>query len=231
MKVAVLQQYLRSLLEPLRASGASAKVLTDLERTAQELDNFRDRDLADMAEFLRRARDYEQQGHWAPVKGAAKKAKTAPSVESIAERLQNLAGTANLQAEVAALEPLTIPQIRDLMKRLGITGGFKKKPEGLQRIAAWLAGPRSESPASPDKLARVIETLKSLKAKADAPDAPFDEIEAELQAIESRLDAREAIQAATSLGVIRSLNTRADAIEAIRRKVLEVKLARESIAY
>ena len=44
MKVATLQQYLRSLAGPLQAAGAAAKVTTDLEQTCQALEPFKDQD-------------------------------------------------------------------------------------------------------------------------------------------------------------------------------------------
>src|SRR4029077_7260537 len=105
MKVAVLQQYLHSLLEPLRASSASAKVINDLEGTCQELETFRDKDVSALAEFLRRAKTYEEQGHWRPGAGKAagrsKKAKPEPvNLEEFAHRLRTQVGSANIQAEL-----------------------------------------------------------------------------------------------------------------------------------
>ncbi len=138
-----------------------------------------------------------------------------------------------MQGELAGIERLTVPQLKELMKLLGISGTFKKKQDGIDKIRTSLEGAHAlQTEPMPDhKLARIVETLNTLKAKADAPDAPFDEIEAELHSQESLLDARDALAAAKALGVVRSMNNRAEALEAIRRKVLEVKLARESIAY
>jgi hypothetical protein len=237
MKVSVLQQYLRSLLDPLRASGASAKIVGDLDRSCQELEPFKEKELSDLADFLRRAKTYEEQGNWpaSKVPTRSRKQKEAVDLQETANRLRSLVGNSDIQAELTAVEKLTLAQIRELLQMLGITGGTKKKLDGQEKIRLFLSGTSGQaqhySGPSEEKLARIIETLKSLKAKADGPDAPFDEIEAELKSLESQLNAREAPAAAKALGVIRTLTTRTEALEAIRRKVLAVKLARESIAY
>jgi hypothetical protein len=236
MKVSVLQQYLRSLLEPLRASGASAKLLGDLDQASLELDSFKEKDWSELAEFLRRAKTYEQEGNWPAPKSMtrSRKQKETIDVRQIADRLRSLVGKGDIQPELDAIEKLTLPQIRELLQLLEL-GGIKKKLDGREKIRLFLSGPSGEAQPSfapsEEKLARIIETLKSLKAKADEPDAPFDEIEAELKSLEAQLNAREAPVAAKALGILRTLTTRTDALDAIRSKVLAVKLARESIAY
>jgi hypothetical protein len=239
MKVAVLQQYLRNLLEPFRATGASAKVLTDLERTCQELEAFKDKDVCDLAEFLRRAKTYEEQGNWPVEKTAtrARKRKEPINLQETADRLRSLVGSGNPEPEIAELAKLSVPEIRQLLRLLEISDGIQRKLDGQERIRLFLAGVsqqtigHSGSAASEEKLTRIVETLKLLKEKADAPEAPFDEIEAELHSLERQLGAREAKSAAKALGVIRTLANRADALDAIRRKVLAMKYASESIAY
>src|ERR1700730_6003741 len=171
MKVAVLQQYLRSLLEPLRASSASAKILADLEGTCQELESFREKDVSTLAEFLRRAKTFEEQGHWPAGKaGGSKKAKSDPiNLQDFANHLRTQVGSANIEAELADLGKLTLPQLRELIKVIGISGANKKKADGQERIRSYLLGwanpPGHAHPAagpSDGKLTRIVETLKSL---------------------------------------------------------------------
>ncbi len=94
MKVAVLQQYLRSLVEPIKASGASTKLIGDLEAACQGLESFREREFADLAEFLFRAATYEEQGHWPAGRAAPgkKNKELAVSPQELAQRLRHLRG-------------------------------------------------------------------------------------------------------------------------------------------
>ena len=62
MKVADLQQFLRSLGGPLQAAGASQKVVAELERAAAALDRFGSSTIADFAQFLEMADQYMKTG-------------------------------------------------------------------------------------------------------------------------------------------------------------------------
>jgi hypothetical protein len=146
-----------------------------------------------------------------------------------------------LDSKLTRLEQsLTQAAIKALAAALGAAGSIRSKAQGLAKVRERLqaAGgaatqqPGAAPPATPgtdtDKL---VEVLTALKAKAERPGAPAEEIEDELRSLGGRLDRDTAIAVARRLGVVRSLDTRAEALEAIRRKVFEVKLARESIAY
>ena len=67
MRVADLQQFLRSLVEPLKVSGAKAAIIDDLEASARGLDPFADRPVGEFAAFLARADHFvrpAQPGVW-----------------------------------------------------------------------------------------------------------------------------------------------------------------------
>jgi hypothetical protein len=223
---------------PLRAGGAATKLVDDLERTCQQLDPFADRDLADFAAFLQRAKTYEQQGHW-PAGGSAKPARrakaAAPSIPELADRLR----ASDPEAQTLMLDSLTIAQLRELIGCLGISASFKKKVDGIQKVRSFLLAvphdsstPAATAVTAPEnKVAGIVAALNALRTRAELADAPFDEIEAQLLSLQEQLDAREAISAAKAMGVIRTISTRGEALEEIRRKVFEVKLARESIMY
>lgn len=242
MKVSVLQEYLRSLVQPLRASGAAAKLTGDLETTCLELETFRDRDFADLAAFLQRARTYEEQGHW-PAGGkqtrAASRSKgQAIPVPELADRLRAVANTPDAEAEMKRVEALTVPQLRELIKSLGIAGSFKNKPDGLEKIRAFLRGfePGSSAadehqPAPERDLDAIVARVRLLKNKAETAAGSDEDIESELRSLQEKLDARAAISLARALGITRSISTRAEALEEIRRHVFEDKLAREGILY
>ena len=121
-----------------------------------------------------------------------------------------------------------------------MTKKAKKKAVLSETILSVLKGPQTgtvtereakEPSSGGSKIARLAEIILALKSKADGPDAPHDEIEAELRSLEEQMDRDEAITVAKQIGVVRHLNSRNEAIEEIRRKVFEMKRARESIAY
>ena len=103
-------------------------------------------------------------------------------------------------------------------------------PQTETTSTATEPGAKEPSPGH-SKIARLAEIVSALKAKADGPDAPYDEIEAELRSLEGQMDRDEAIAVAKQIGIIRHVNSRNEAVEEIRRKVFEMKRARESIAY
>lgn len=122
------------------------------------------------------------------------------------------------------------PDIRALAECLGASGTARTTKEGWgEKILEALAFPASQPAPGRDKIARLSEILAALKAKADGPDAPTDEIEAELRSLEEQMDNDAALAVAKRFGVGRSLGSRAEAIEEIRRKVFEKKRARESV--
>lgn len=104
------------------------------------------------------------------------------------------------------------------------------RPPQQQTTSPTEPGARGTSSAD-SKVLRLTEIVAALKAKADGPDAPYDEIEAELRSLEGQLSREEAIAIAERIGIVRHLNSRNEAVEEIRRKVFEMKRARESIAY
>ncbi len=62
MNVAALQQFLRSLVGPMQAAGASQKVVHELEEAGSALEPFRDFDFGRFAAFLRQAEEYQRTG-------------------------------------------------------------------------------------------------------------------------------------------------------------------------
>lgn len=161
-------------------------------------------------------------------RGGARRKSAAAADPAVAQRqADELRATPaeQLEGKLHELEQsLTAAGVKALAAALGIPGSIRTKAQGLAKVRERLLAP----PAEADKL---VELLTALKAKAERPGAPEDEIEDELRSLGEQLDRDTAIEVARRLGVVRSLATRAEALEAIRRKVFEVKLARESIAY
>jgi hypothetical protein len=130
-----------------------------------------------------------------------------------------------LAAKLSHLQQsLTPAGVKALAAALGVSGAIRTKPQGITKIREHLSAPLPE-------VLKLVEALTALKAKAEQPGASDEAIEGELRTLDDRLNRDTAIDVAKRLGVVRTLSTRAEALEAIWRKVFEVKLARESIAY
>ncbi|MHB1425006.1 MAG: hypothetical protein ACYC3I_17675 [Gemmataceae bacterium] len=328
MKVNVLQQFLRNLILPLESSAADAGAITALQRACQGFDPFQDKDVAEFAEFLTRAANYERDGKWptinpplsgpivdepnaqeyarrlrtflereapanepipehvrAELKQLAKRLKATQikemarelqveetfrgakqgiekivlrltgqklrgkksrsarraaaadpaEIQQYAAELKELSGDDGLESRVRELVgTLSGPKLKALAETLGATRKARRKPLWSEILLAALRQPAAESEetsSSDSKVERLAEIIAALKSKADGPDAPADEIEAELRSVEEQLDRDESIEVAKRIGVVRHLHSRTEAIEEIRRKVFETKRARESVAY
>lgn len=165
------------------------------------------------------------------------------AIQQYAAELRNPTGSDALEQRVQELvAKLSVPNLKALAESLGATGKARRK-EGWNAIllSALRSSPTEgttateaenrDNSAEDGKVARWAEIVAALKTKADGPDAPHDEIDAELQSLAEQMDRDESIAVAKRIGVVRHLNSRNEALEEIRRKVFEMKRARESIAY
>jgi hypothetical protein len=152
----------------------------------------------------------------------------AATLEQYAAELKNLGdGEGRKQRVTELVKQLKGPDIRALAESLGAGGTARTTKDGWgEKILAALA-----APPGGDKVARLTEIVAALKAKAEGPDAPTDEIEAELRSLEEQMDQDEAIAVAKRIGAARPLNSRMEAVEEIRRKVFEKKRTRETVAH
>jgi hypothetical protein len=150
------------------------------------------------------------------------------TLQQYAAELQNLAdGEGRSQRVKELVKQLKGPDIRALAESLGAGGTARTTKDGWgEKILEALA-----APPGGDKIARLAEILAALKAKAQGPGAPIDEIEAELRSLEEQMDNEEAVALAKRIGTGRQLNSRTEAIEEIRRKVFEAKRTPESVAH
>jgi hypothetical protein len=150
------------------------------------------------------------------------------TLQQHAAELRNLDdGEGRKQRVKELVKQLKGPDIRALAEALGASGTARTTKDGWgEKILAALA-----APTGGDKIARLSEILAALKAKADGPDAPTDEIEAELRSLEEQMDNDEAIAVAKRIGIGRQLSSRTEAVEEIRRKVFEAKRTPESVAH
>lgn len=330
MKVSVLQEFLRSRIAPSETGAGPASDAAALQRACQGLDPFRDKDVADFAEFLTRAAAYEREGKWPSAQPSINgRIVDEPNASEYARRLRTF-----LEREVTPGNPipdevrtelirlakrLKPAQIREMARELQIEESFRGKKQGIEKIVLRLTGqrlserrpraprrtdveldqetlqqyaselrnladaegrtqrvkdlvkqlrgpdiralaeslgaggtarttkdgwgekilealashgePAALAAGSDNKITRFTEILAALKAKAEGPDAPIDEIEAELRSLEEQMNDEEAVTVAKRIGVGRPLPSRTEAFEEIRREVFETRRTPESVAH
>ena len=102
MKVEVLQQYLCSLLGPLKDAQAADNSIDDLNSLIKSLSVFAKKPAREFAEFISRCQTYEREGHWPVLRpNITGNAIDIPSPELIGIRIQHF-----LEREVQANRPL-----------------------------------------------------------------------------------------------------------------------------
>ena len=150
------------------------------------------------------------------------------TLQQYVAELGNLTEDDGLTQRVKELvKQLKGPDIRALAESLGARGTARTTKDGWgEKLLEALAAPPGD-----DKVARLTEILVALKGKAEGPDAPTDEIEAELRSLEEQMDDEAAIAVAKRFGVARQLDSRTQAVEEIRHKVFETKRMHESVAH
>ncbi|MCS6978365.1 MAG: hypothetical protein NZM31_15355 [Gemmatales bacterium] len=127
MNVRELQQFIRSLHAPLAAAGAPRKITDDLERIVAGLEPFRDRPLAEFADFLVRAEEYHRTG----VVSGRRRQRQPVDQNKVLEAAQNFKGLCEraLDPDVSSesiegelnriVEPLNDAELRQVVQEVG----------------------------------------------------------------------------------------------------------------
>jgi len=134
LTVADLQQFINGLAQPMRSAGANQKAIDDLLRMSQGLEPFKERMIGEFNEFLQTAYNYVTDGTLPEPGRRSRRAGTpkAPmmSVDEAAQRVMALyergASDPNLdyaviEAELKMLEPMTVPQLKQLAEQINMT--------------------------------------------------------------------------------------------------------------
>lgn len=142
----MFQQYLRSLLSPLRESGASTKLIDDIEGACRALGPFGEQTVEAFAAFLHRADEYERTGTIPivpkPVSRSRNKVAAEPfdveavlrEVRALYERSTDDAVTyGQIETEVAKLDRLKKPELDSIIQGFGL-GKAKTKKAALDAI-------------------------------------------------------------------------------------------------
>jgi hypothetical protein len=144
MKVHDLQQFLRSLAQPLTAAGGK-KVADDLERAAGGFEQFRDMSITDFCNFLDKANHFvttgalPKSGRGAPRKAAGLseeelRQKTQRLMEMYEKALDADFSYEQVKEEVKGLDKLTVGALKQIAKEMGINRSFRKKADVLDAL-------------------------------------------------------------------------------------------------
>ena len=171
MKVAVLQQFLRSLTAPLQAAGASPKVTNDLEQACNALESFKEEDIGQFAAHLVRSEEFHRT-QLLPMlktkerpKGAARTLNET-QVQHLAQQVRQMeeraaAAPGGNRMELApeldrlGLENLTKPEALALAKAVGVPTKTRTTAEEAIQLVRRLvlegreAAGRPSRPAAP----------------------------------------------------------------------------------
>lgn len=148
-----MQQFLRSLIPPLRASGAKASVVDGLEEMGLALEPFQGQAVEAFAAFLRRAEEYDRTGivpavAKAPPRSRAKKEATPAytpeealrDIRSLFDRcLDDGVTHAMIAAEVKKLDKLKKADLDRVVAEFGLSKA-RTKPAALDAIREKIEG-------------------------------------------------------------------------------------------
>jgi hypothetical protein len=148
MNVAELQLFIKSLVPPLTGSGAPRKVTDDLERICTGLEPFRDRPIAEFADFLVRAEEYQRTGVAPGKKRASPKPQqvdqakvltAAQGIKALTERAMDTELAApTIDAELEQLvQPLNTAALLQVAQEVG-AGQVKNKKTALEEISRMI---------------------------------------------------------------------------------------------
>jgi hypothetical protein len=148
MHVYDLQQFLRSLSQPLRTSGAKAAA-DDLDRAGAALEPFRDLTVSQFADFLAQAEQYARTGivpTTGRAKGTAKAAAKGSDPQALANAIENIrllydrvtspdVTYSTIDTEVKQLDKrFKKDEVMEIARALGIQGSLKSKRDAVEEI-------------------------------------------------------------------------------------------------
>jgi hypothetical protein len=195
MKVAVLQQFLQSLVPALAAAG-DGRSAADLSSTCRHLASFEDLDVDDFAAFLERAQAYRASGTVAVPNQAEQHSDVLhKAIERLAAALRESPETiTERQSEVANA-------IGVLAERAGLKGKLAADPK-------WAA-----EQAARARIAPQVKSIRELAARIGSPDAFVDGLnQAEITRILAGLD-RDSLKAvAGEFGIKTTAASKADKV-------------------
>jgi hypothetical protein len=193
MKTSALQEFLRSLASPLATIGVAPKSLDDLHTAAQAMEPFKDLDLEQLADFLRRAADFRRNGE-VPALSVSGLDQVTSAARSLSEDV-HLLGASDVAVE-GQIESRIAQGQRDLQsgldtlsRQFGLTLKFGQDKK-------WLSGLQARA-----KSTRMVESFRRLASQITGPASyQAESVASGVEALAAS-DAKSLKAAATELGV------------------------------
>lgn len=160
MNVTDLQQFLRSLAQPLNGAGAR-KVADDLEKVVQGMEPFREMNMQQFSEFLARADHLVRTGEL-PAGGRSRGRSGQPrpgSEEQVREATQRVLdlyeraqdpdfNPESARQMVQEMNSLTLNELKLVARELDLNRSYRTKEDALNDIERKITGRRDETERS-----------------------------------------------------------------------------------
>ena len=167
MKASALQEFLRSLGMSLTAVGVPPKSLDEIRSTALALEPFRDLELEQLADFLRRAAEYRHTGvvPVISVQGLDQATAAARSLSQAVAALSASEGdtTGHIQGRIAESQRDLRSALDSLAKQFGLTVKFAEDKK-------WLSSLKTKAEVS-----RAVEAYQRLVSQITDPSSYHSE--------------------------------------------------------
>lgn len=193
MKASALQEFLRNLGGPLAAVGVPPKSLDEIRSAALSLEPFRDLELEQLADFLRRAAEYRQTGA-VPAIAVSGLDQTTTAARSLSEAVEALSAgesdaAGQIQERIAESQRDLRSALDSLARQFGLTVKFGEDKK-------WLTTLKTKAEAS-----RAVESYRRLVSQISEPSSY--QSEAVVSGLETlaAADAKVLKAAAVELGV------------------------------
>lgn len=192
MKAAALQEFLRNLCGALASVSVPPKSLDDLRAAAQLFEPFRDLELEQLADFLRRAAEYRRTGA-VPAIAVSGLDQTTTAARSLSEAVEALSAgegdAGQIQGRIAESQRDLRSALDTLARQFGLIVKFVEDKK-------WLPSLKTKAEVS-----RVVESYRRLVSQISEPSSY--QSEAVMSGVESlaSTDAKVLKAAAVELGV------------------------------
>ena len=163
MNTAALQVFLRSLGNPLAAVGVPPKSLDDLRTVAHAFEPFNDLDLAQLADFLKRAGEFRRTGE-VPVVSVPGLDDATNTARQLGEAVQSLSAADT--AAAGEIEGRVAASKRDLQTALGAIAGAFGITAKFTDDKKWLPNLRAKG-----AVARAVEAFRRLAPQIAGPES------------------------------------------------------------
>ena len=166
MKVSNLQQFVRSLVAPMRQAGAATKVGDDIEQAAADLEPFAQLDVWQLSELLRQAKEYRDTGTLPAPAGKRATTRKPAAPKNDPAVVARYALEVRALEERAALPESTREELRGGLDALKLDKLTKDNLVGIARELGRQTIAKTTKPQAVDIIRRVVLERKEILESA-----------------------------------------------------------------